>query len=390
MSIRIKNTPPIWICCLTKVGIALAITALAWGLSFVLMQPFSVSVATLVSTNDKSDFDITDFYNIVADSRSVRAVDRNITILDISGATREDVAVILEALPDFEPKVVGLDVTFDVEHANDSLLISSIQALPDMVMIVDVVADKARNAQTFHLGETSYFYEQMKDRPYGASNLPTKYAGGVVREFRVDYPDSLGAKIPSFAVAVAEQVDTTIVNRLRSHKRQYELINYPSRRFKTVYWEELGLHAEDIRDHVVLIGAVDNLSDKHATPHRRQVSGIEIHAHILGTIMNENYLEPLNSFWSTIIAFALCFILAFLYTILYPGFRALVLRFVQLLLLYVIIVIGYHYFIDKCVVINFSYAILMLTFVLFVSDICFGIKGFCDYYKTRKLRKKEY
>lgn len=78
---------------------AAGITLLAFGLSLVLMQPFSLSIATLISSNDRHDFNITDFYNIIADRRQVRELDRDIVILDIKDATREDVAVILDVLP---------------------------------------------------------------------------------------------------------------------------------------------------------------------------------------------------------------------------------------------------------------------------------------------------
>lgn len=170
---------------------AAVITVLAFGLSFVLMQPFSLSIATLISSNDRHDFNITDFYNIIADGRAVRTLDRDIVIVDIKDATREDVACLLDALPDFEPRAVGLDVMFDVPHADDSLLLAAIAKLPDMVMVVDVEGDTERDAKTFHVGETSFFYDSIDHRSYGASNLPTKYAGGVVREFAVDYPQTI-------------------------------------------------------------------------------------------------------------------------------------------------------------------------------------------------------
>lgn len=40
---------------------ATVITVLAFSLSLVLMQPFSLSIATLISSNDRHDFNITDF-----------------------------------------------------------------------------------------------------------------------------------------------------------------------------------------------------------------------------------------------------------------------------------------------------------------------------------------
>ncbi len=122
-----------------KVAKAIGITLLAFGLSLVIMQPFTISLATLVSAKDRQDFNITDFYNIIADGREVRELDRDIVIVDITGATREDVAFILDVMPDFEPRAVGLDVIFDVPHGEeDSLLINALVRMPDLAMIVDV------------------------------------------------------------------------------------------------------------------------------------------------------------------------------------------------------------------------------------------------------------
>lgn len=67
-----------------KVAKAIGITLLAFGLSLVIMQPFTISLATLVSAKDRQDFNITDFYNIIADGREVRELDRDIVIVDIT------------------------------------------------------------------------------------------------------------------------------------------------------------------------------------------------------------------------------------------------------------------------------------------------------------------
>lgn len=135
---------------------ATVITVLAFSLSLVLMQPFSLSIATLISSNDRHDFNITDFYNIIADGRAVRTLDRDIVIVDIKDATREDVAVVLDFLPALEPRAVGLDVMFDVPRDNDSLLLSAVANMPEMVMIVDVEGDSERGAETFHMAQTSF------------------------------------------------------------------------------------------------------------------------------------------------------------------------------------------------------------------------------------------
>lgn len=370
-----------------KVAKAIGITLLAFGLSLVIMQPFTISLATLVSAKDRQDFNITDFYNIIADGRAVRELDRDIVIVDITGATREDVAFILDVMPDFEPRAVGLDVIFDVPHGEeDSLLINALDRLPDLAMIVDVEGERERGAEKFTVSEKSFFVSDMAQGRFGASNLPTKFDGGVVREFAVDYPLVDGGVLPSFPVAVASLVDSSAVSRLRSRGKHLEIINYPSRSFRHVYWENLGDNPDLLRGKIALIGAMENQSDMHATPPQRKLSGIEIHALALSTILNDNYIDSLGSFTNLAIAFVLCFLMALIHLSLPPEFKSLALRLLQVAVLYAIIRIGYSFFIDRSLIIDFSYTLLMMAFVLFACDIWYGVPGFCRY--MRKLISK--
>ncbi len=367
---------------------AAVLTVLAFGMSFVLMQPFSLSLAMLVSSNDRHDFNITDFYNIVADSREVRELDRDIVLVDITDATREDLAYLLDAMPDFEPRAVGLDVMFDVPHEDDSLLLSAIERLPDMVMIVDMEADKEFGAKTFHLSQTPFFFDSIAHTSYGASNLPTKYAGGVVREFAVEFPIAkitppYADVIPSFSVVLAEKVDSASVAALKDRGNKHELINYPSRNFIKIPWTDIASYADDIRGKIVLIGALNSSEDKHATPVNTSMSGMEIHAHALSTIINHNYLDSLGKWGDIIIAFLLCYVLALIHVYLPVEFKALALRVLQLLLVCGVIYIGYHFFVENNVVINFSYALLMMAFILFTCDIWFGSIGLYKFCKGK-------
>lgn len=374
---------------IVKLCQALGITVLAFTLSLVIMQPFTFSAATLISQNKNSDFDITDFYNVIADGRAVRTIDRDITILDIDGATREDVGHILAALPDFGPRAIGLDVMFDTPHDDDSELIEAVRNLPDMVMIVDVDPDRERNANSFHIGETSFFANMIPGQPIGASNLPTKNAGGVVREFRPWYPTLSGDTVPAFAVAVAAIADSTSIARLKARNRNSEIINYPSRSFRSFNWLDLSYNAELVRDHILLIGNMQSRDDRHATPKGSRMSGVEIHALSLATILNDTYITPISPVWNYVIAFGLCFLLAFFHLSLPAEFKTLVLRLVQIGMLYVVIVVGYHCFIAKAIVINFSYTLLMLTFLLFACDIWLSTIGIRKYYKKIKAKIQE-
>lgn len=204
-----------------------------------------------------------------------------------------------------------------------------------------------------------------------------------MREFAVDYPLVDGGTIPSFPVAVAELVDTAAVARLRRRRKNLEIINYPSRNFRKVYWENLGDDPEVLCGRIALVGAVNDPSDLHATPPQLKLSGIEIHALALATILNDNYIDSLGPFANLVIAFALCFLMALIHLVLPVEFKSLALRFIQISVLYTVIRIGYYAFIEHSLIIDFSYTFLMLAFVLFACDIWFGVPGFCKYLRKQ-------
>ncbi len=131
---------------------------------------------------------------------------------------------------------------------------------------------------------------------------------------------------------------------------------------------------------------MENQSDMHATPPQRKLSGIEIHALALSTILNDNYIESLGSFTNLAIAFVLCFLMAIIHLSLPPEFKSLALRLLQVAVLYAIIRIGYSFFIEHSLIIDFSYTLLMMAFVLFACDIWYGVPGFCRY--ARRLISK--
>lgn len=185
-------------------------------------------------------------------------------------------------------------------------------------------------------------------------------------------------------MTLAEKIDSSAVAALRARGNRLENINYPSRTFTSIPWYDIASHADDLRDHVVLIGAIGVPEDMHATPPQKNMSGIEIHAYALSTILNHNYLDVLGTGSSMAIAFGLCFVLALIHVKLPIEFKSLALRIIQVILLYLVIRIGYYYFIDRSLVINFSYALLMMTFVLFACDIWFGIVGSVKYFRKKK------
>lgn len=351
---------------------AAGIATLAFLLSFVLAHPFSFSAGTLMSNSDTKDFNMTDFYNIIADSRPVRALDDKIVIVNIDNTSRDDVTDIIEMLSVMNPAAVGIDVTFNEPHADDSRLLHAIENCPDLVLAVGLCAMPGQK-DTFMVDDYSFFYNTHHDIiTHGAVNLPSKSDGSTIRDFPVIFQGQFGKTISPFAVALARKADADAVRLLESRGNKTETIDFPSRTFNVIPWQELPDRPAEVEGKVVVVGAMNEIGDMHRTPVSDKMSGVMIHAYAISTILNGNYYTVAASWLNLGLAFLLCFLLAMASLSLRVQIKGLVLRMVQVLVLYLIIRIGYSMFVDHRVIIDFSFSLLMLTFALFACDVWIG------------------
>lgn len=346
------------------------ITILAFLLSLVFFQPFAFSLTSLVSIPERSDFDITDFYAIVADSRPIKTLDRKILIVDISRSDRDEIADVLDILSFCDPLAVGMDVIFETprDGEEDEYLLTAVRNCPNLVIATALAPD---SLLSFRYAETSFFQDSLGTP--GAINLAAKYPRATIREFPVWFPSG-NDTIPSFVTAIARFAAPDAAAFLHKRDHRHEIINYPSRKFEIIKPENLIDHAEDIHNRVVLIGAVEDFYDIHSTPIDSRMAGVLIHAYSLSTILEDNYITELNKFQNWLLAFLACLIVIFVSVKLTSGVKGIVLRVTQLLILYLALVIGYHFFITYNILINFSYILLILSFGLFACDIWNGFE----------------
>lgn len=117
-----------------------------------------------------------------------------------------------------------------------------------------------------------------------------------------------------------------------------------------------------------------------------------IHAYALATIIHGEYLDSLSKAENLTLAFVLCFIVVLTNVLLPVGIKGLIIRILQVSLLYFVVRLGYSLFLDHNLVIDFSYALLMLAFGLLACDIWIGMTTIINYliYKYRTIRRAAY
>ncbi len=347
---------------------AAGITALAYLLSQLLISPYTASLSALFSSNDKTDFKVSDLFMQVADNRPVRVMEDNLVMVDVGRSGREEIADILFTLAECEPRLVGLDINFEYPGDNDSILIEALSALPSLVLPLGLNQD----GDKFVISERPFFYESYPQFRYGAINFPTSAEGETVREFPIQFALENGDTLPSLVVAMAETVAPQRIRQLRESGDETRIISYHSKELKTIPFEEIIDHAEEFKDKVVLVGTTSETSDIHSIPLRRGVSGLEIHAYALSTLLQGENLKKMPQAVDTVVAILLCFFIVLGAIGIKNGVRGLVVRIAQLSALYFLVRIGYGLLVDKDTVADFSQSILMITFGLLSVDVWNG------------------
>lgn len=350
---------------------AIGVTLLALLLSFVLSSPMTASLSGLFSNPERKDFRTTDLYAQVADGRPVRQWEDRIVMVDIEHAGREEIAECLEILALCEPKAVGLDVNFARPTDNDSVLINAITSLPGLVLPLGL--DQTEESR-FSVVDKPFFYEELPGLTYGVVNFPAESSNASIREYAVKFSIDNGDTIPSFPMALAKIGDPDKAALVLSRGTDQEIIDYPSREFRIIKLGEVADNAENLTGRYVLIGALSEASDMHATPIDSYLSGMQIHAYSLSSLLDGSRFTEMPRWVDILLASLSCFLIIYLALSLQGKLRGVALRFVQVAILIGTVLFGYIVYIDRSLICNFSHTILMMAFSLFALDVWNGLE----------------
>lgn len=348
-------------------------TAMAFLLSWLLTAPFSASTSAIFSSPEKTDFILSDFYAQVADRRPVRNLTDKIVVIDIGRAGRDEIAELISSVSMCSPKAVAVDVNFEEARADDSKLLEALQGTEKIILPVSVKS--GADPSTFELDDRPFFYGHLPNVKYGAVNLPGKFEGATIREFGVKYPLEKGGEMPSFVTAIAKETSPDRAAELLSRGHFLETIDYPSREIPEISIDEFYAAPEMVVNKIVMIGAVNEASDMHGTPVRSSMAGIKIHAQGLATVLDGRYYSSLPKWFDNLIAMLLCFFMILLSIGLTTKFKGIIIRIVQVVLVYLAIRIGYSLYVDHRVIGDFSLTMLMIAFGTFAIDIWNGLEG---------------
>lgn len=359
----------------------LIVTLLTYGVSLFLINSLS-DIISIDSDSSKS-IELSDVYNKISARQPVHRLNPDICIISTDQCTRNQIAPLIDAISFGDPKVIGLDIIFEHEAENDLELIEAINGCDKIVLPVRLVADNVSGEIIESIG--SCFDTVINNASFGAVNFPTE-SSGIIRKIKPFF--ILGSDtVPSFSIALAKIADYQKYQHLKSRNNEFEIINYPQSEYPEYEASEIidkegnprpGIDSL-LKDKIVLISDTHSPYDTHPTPTGADMAGIEIHARALDTVLSEKYIRQTSTAVDIIISLLSCLLFSLVvvitkYSDKWNNVESLLLRILQLGIIYIFLVIGCKFFITSNTYINFSTAIIMMADAMLIADIWFGIK----------------
>ena len=339
-----------------------------------------MSVSFFSPMEKASDFRFSDFYTIVADDRAVSTLDKDIVIVPVDGYTRKAMARVIEDIDFCEPAAVGLDIAFaPPSNPDDDPLAEALSSCANLVLPVSITSD----SEGIHATHVSY-YDSIAGpgTSFGAVNIQGDLSQrSTVRQFS-PYFDTEEGKTRSFATALVAIARPDAEKKLAEKGDSEQFIHFASQRFDIVHPEEIIDYPDLVKGKIVLVGKMANAGDLHVTPLDNFTPGLLIHAHTAATIISGRFIRELTPFESYAVAAITCFLIVWLNMRLWESPAGpLVVRVVQVLLLYAMIVGGTTAYIHYDIDLNFAFAILATSLGVAACDIYIGLfqkNGLCD------------
>ena len=337
------------------------------------------SVSFFSPMEKASDFRFSDFYTLVANKRPVKELDDNIVIVALDGCDRAEMARAIDAIDYCGPAAVGLDIVFGPPlNSDEDPLSESLELCSNFVMPITIEEDS-----TGYFISNSY-YDEIISPSGGFAAINIQGEDGeltTIREFKSDF-DVDGRVIKSLPNALAEIKNPEAVKKLAMRGKDIEEINFASREFEILTPNEILDCQESIEGKVVLVGKIKDAADRHITPLDNYMPGILIHAYTLATILEGDYTRTLTPLEDWLIAALLCFLIVRINIKLIDMVMGpLLVRTLQIGLLYFLILTGTIVYVKYNIDLNFSYSILTVSLGVAACEVygaIFNEKGLID------------
>lgn len=324
------------------------------------------------------DFRASDLYAASLHNSPVHRKNEDITIISANNCTREEIYKCTELLLRFSPSVVAFDIIFEFPHPADSLVPPILNN--DNIVFASYLVDVDSSADAAGIDQ-SYFhaYNQYKT---GVINL-TSTTSNVIREFKPLFTLNDNVLYNCFAGEIVRLYNPSKFVKLMDINEDIVPIAYHKVDFDVVSLKQIlneGFQHQVlktmIKDKIVIIGVTNDPSDQFDTPIEHNYPGVLIHANIIDTILQENYITDSSNWANYIISILLSFVFMILFLHLkeyVDELSGIIMRIVQILILFILYYLGIRLY-NNNVYMNCLLPMLTIAFSSIITDIYLGVE----------------
>lgn len=359
---------------------ALIITCLTLSASHFAVYDLT-SISYFAPMEKAADFRFSDFYTLVANADPDIAIhNEDIVIVPVDGCTRVEIAQTIEDIDWCSPAAVGMDIGFTEPKNPDSDQLPEVLSTCDNLVLPTMVVD----IDGQRLTASQSYYDDFVTPSGGFAPVNIEGIYESLTSTRMFSPgfDTEEGYLASFPLRLVELKNPETAHRLLERNNHDEYISFSNKIFDTVYPDKIIENESLIRDRIVLMGKLLDKADTHITPIGNHTPGLMVHAYTAATILDGDYVRKLSGFETSTIAFflTLCFVWLTLLMADTPA-GDLVVRCVQVAVLYLMILTGSVAYIRYRIDLDFAYPILSIGLGVGACDVYAGLfdeKGIFD------------
>lgn len=251
------------------------------------------------------DFSMVDVYYEISSSATERRYNDDITLLNIGNIyDRGDIGRLIELIGSANPKVLAIDILFERNKPDvtaDSILEESVSTFPKGKIVTAVqLTDYDFKSGAFRHGVKSFFQDRTTAQQ-GYTNLVDNMQELKIRNYTCSQR-LLKDTVCSLPAATAKALGYGL-----SRTNEIRGIDYEPTFFEIISCDSIlsCQNAEMLKDKIVILGSTD-AADMHNTP-LGKMSGMEIQAYILQTIMRNQSVSNMSNAMGALIGMVLCY-----------------------------------------------------------------------------------
>lgn len=348
------------------------------------------SLEVFIPKEKANDFSFSDFYTMTATNADAVSTDTIVTVVALDGCTRAQMGRAIAMADTSGVSAIGIDMIFSPPTTPYDSIVQAIDTARNVVLPV-VLTDMIDGF--FTKSEVSYFEPQLTNSlEHGAVNINGSHEGTTTRFFKAEF-DTEEGPIPALPTVLAEMHHPGCAETLWERGNDMEMINFSGRVFNIITPDEIESHPELLRDHIVLMGYVNDRSDMHRNPLVNKIPGVLIHANTISTIVEQTYIDYSSTWINIVIAFVACFIMVF--AGMHFRFRpwgAMLVRGIQIILMFGVLYAGALVYIRHSYSFEFGPTITVTILGLVVMDIVIGLsltgRNVMKWLKSPKIAKR--